>query len=206
MASRRSNQDSKEALIGRLMRAMRRSSAAGVLHGQAIARRVGVNSSDLECLDLILLNGKLATLDAQRPFAEAASIQAGRFTRVGSAGEVMAEQGPDTRVVDLGGRTAIPGLNDSHIHTSRGGLNYNLELRWEGLPSLADALRRLREQAQRTPPPQWVRVIGQVHFVPVQAPGKREQWLSAVILTPSEREPLSKLVEVVPPPPNPFVE
>src|SRR5215216_3398264 len=57
MASRKPNQDSKEALIGRLMLAMRRSSAAGVLHGQAIARKVGVNSSDLECLDLILLNG-----------------------------------------------------------------------------------------------------------------------------------------------------
>ena len=57
MASRKPNQDSKEALIGRLMLAMRRSSAAGVLHGQAIARRVGINSSDLECLDLILLNG-----------------------------------------------------------------------------------------------------------------------------------------------------
>jgi DNA-binding MarR family transcriptional regulator len=57
MATKKPSQEGKQALVGRLMPAMRRSSAAGVLHGQAIARKVGVNSSDLECLDLILLNG-----------------------------------------------------------------------------------------------------------------------------------------------------
>ena len=63
-------------------------------------------------------------------------------------------------VIDLHGHTAIPGLNDSHLHLIRGGLNYNPELRWEGVPSLADALRMLKEQALRTPNPQWVRVVG----------------------------------------------
>jgi len=51
-------------------------------------------------------------------------------------------------------------LIDSHSHPIRGGLYYNLELRWDGVPSLADGLRMLREQAQRTPPNQWVRVVG----------------------------------------------
>jgi predicted amidohydrolase YtcJ len=60
----------------------------------------------------------------------------------------------------LKGRQALPGLHDSHIHLIRGGLNYNLELRWDGVPSLTDALQMLREQAQRTPAPQWVRVVG----------------------------------------------
>jgi predicted amidohydrolase YtcJ len=73
---------------------------------------------------------------------------------------VLKLRGPKTQVIDLGGRRAIPGLNDSHIHIIRGGLSYNLELRWDGVPSLADALRMLREQARRTPPPQWVRVVG----------------------------------------------
>ena len=54
----------------------------------------------------------------------------------------------------------IPGLNDSHLHVIRGGLNFNMELRWDGVPSLADALRMLKEQAARTPAPQWVRVVG----------------------------------------------
>ena len=64
------------------------------------------------------------------------------------------------QVIDLKGRRVIPGLNDSHLHVIRGGLNYNMELRWDGVPSLADALRMLKEQAQRTPAPQWVRVVG----------------------------------------------
>jgi len=57
MVIKTSSQEGKQALAGRLMRALRRSSAAGVLHGQTVARRVGVNSSDLECLDLILMSG-----------------------------------------------------------------------------------------------------------------------------------------------------
>lgn len=67
---------------------------------------------------------------------------------------------PTSKVVDLNGRRVIPGLNDSHLHIIRGGLNYNMELRWEGVPSVADALRLLKEQADNTPAPQWVRVVG----------------------------------------------
>src|SRR5262249_13639512 len=72
----------------------------------------------------------------------------------------MALRGSNTEIIDLGGRTVIPGLNDSHMHPIRGGLNYNMELRWDGVPSLADALSMLKEQAERTPAPQWVRVVG----------------------------------------------
>ena len=110
--------------------------------------------------DVVLRNGRFATGDTLAGRAEAVAIRDGRFSAVGTEREVMAELGAGTRVIDLGGRVALPGLNDSHIHTIRGGLHFNLELRWDGVPSLADALRRLREQAQRTPPPQWVRVVG----------------------------------------------
>ena len=68
--------------------------------------------------------------------------------------------GPNTRVVDANKRRVIPGLIDSHMHIIRGGLNYNLELRWDGVRSLADAMRMLRAQVDRTPAPQWVRVVG----------------------------------------------
>ena len=111
-------------------------------------------------LDVILMNGRIATQDERRSFAQAVAIQDGRFASVGSNEQIMALRGAKTEVIDLGGRTVIPGLNDSHMHPIRGGLNYNMELRWDGVPSLADALRMLREQAQRTPPPQWVRVVG----------------------------------------------
>jgi predicted amidohydrolase YtcJ len=110
--------------------------------------------------DLILFKGRMVTLDERRPLASAVAISDGRFVAVGTDAEVIAYGGDKTQLIDLGGRTVIPGLNDSHMHPIRGGLNYNLELRWDGVPSLADALRMLREQAQRTPPPQWVRVVG----------------------------------------------
>jgi predicted amidohydrolase YtcJ len=110
--------------------------------------------------DLILHHGRFATQDERRSFAEAVAIKDGRFLAVGSDDDVLKLRGPDTRTIDLNGRTVIPGLNDSHLHIIRGGLNYNLELRWDGVPSLADGLRMLREQAARTPAPQWVRVVG----------------------------------------------
>lgn len=110
--------------------------------------------------DLILTRGRIATLDRARPEAEAIAIADGRVRAVGGAAEIMPLAGPETRVVELGGRRVVPGLNDSHAHLIRGGLYYNLELRWEGVPSLADALAMLKAQAERTPAPQWVRVVG----------------------------------------------
>lgn len=110
--------------------------------------------------DLILHHGRIATMDSSRAFVEAVAITDGRISAVGTDRDVLALRATATRVVDLNGRTAIPGLNDSHLHIIRGGLNYNLELRWDGVPSLPDGLRMLREQAARTPAPQWVRVVG----------------------------------------------
>ncbi|QKZ05251.1 amidohydrolase [Pseudomonas eucalypticola] len=110
--------------------------------------------------ELILFNGKFHTVDRQNPTASAVAIRDGRFVAVGSDAQAMAFRGDATRLIDLKGRTLIPGLNDSHLHLIRGGLNYNLELRWEGVPSVADALRMLKDQADRTPSPQWVRVVG----------------------------------------------
>ncbi|CAI0767329.1 N-substituted formamide deformylase precursor [Serratia quinivorans] len=109
---------------------------------------------------LIITNGKFHTVDREQPTAQAVAIRDGKFLAVGNENEVMQHAGPETQVIDLHGHTAVPGLNDSHLHLIRGGLNYNLELRWEGVPSLADALRMLKEQALRTPSPQWVRVVG----------------------------------------------
>src|SRR4051794_10303919 len=118
------------------------------------------NAAAAKSPDLILHNGRIATLDRQHPFVKAASVRDGKFLTTGDDKEVLAGKKGSTKVIDLNGRTIIPGLNDSHLHLIRGGLNYNMELRWDGVPSLADALRMLKEQARRTPPPQWVRVVG----------------------------------------------
>lgn len=109
---------------------------------------------------LILRNGQFATLDRQHPQATTVAISDGRFIAVGDDSEVMHFADGETQVVDLNRRRVIPGLIDSHLHFIRGGLNYNMELRWDGIPSLADAMRRLQAQVARTPAPQWVRIVG----------------------------------------------
>src|SRR2546422_6371089 len=109
--------------------------------------------------DSIIHNAKIAT-NGVPAFVEALAIKDGKIAAAGHADEILRQRGTETTVINANGRTVIPGLNDSHLHIIRGGLNYNLELRWDGVPSLSEALRMLREQAQRTPPPQWVRVVG----------------------------------------------
>ncbi|MBO9650671.1 MAG: amidohydrolase [Variovorax sp.] len=110
--------------------------------------------------DLILYNGRFTTLDRANPTASAVAIAEGRFIQVGGDREVLALAGPQTRRIDLGGRSVLPGLIDNHLHIIRGGLNFNLELRWDGVRSLADAMEMLRQQVAITPAPQWVRVVG----------------------------------------------
>jgi predicted amidohydrolase YtcJ len=107
----------------------------------------------------IYFNGKIAT-NAKPYFVEALAVSDGKIVAVGATADLRREHPEATEFIDLGGHTVIPGLNDSHLHVIRGGLHYNLELRWDGVPSLADAMRMLKEQALRTPAPQWVRVVG----------------------------------------------
>ncbi|WIW90642.1 amidohydrolase (plasmid) [Sphingobium sp. V4] len=110
--------------------------------------------------DLLITNARVTTLDRENPVAQAVAIRDGRFLAVGGEQEVRAVAAPDAQLIDAKGRRLIPGLIDSHIHVIRGGLNYNMELRWEGVPTLADAMAMLKRQAENTPPPQWVRVVG----------------------------------------------
>ncbi|GAB2866224.1 amidohydrolase [Pseudoduganella ginsengisoli] len=110
--------------------------------------------------DLILHNGRFTTLDRTNPTANAVAIRDGRFTDVGDARAILPLAGPATNIIDLQGRPVLPGLIDNHLHLIRGGLNYNMELRWDGVRSLADAMAMLRAQVAITPAPQWVRVVG----------------------------------------------
>ncbi len=111
-------------------------------------------------IDLLLFNGKITTLDNQKPEVSAIGLKNGAVAAIGTDEEVKKLTDNTTQQIDLKKRRVIPGLNDSHLHLIRGGLNYNMELRWDGVPSLAYAMEMLKEQVRRTPPPQWVRVIG----------------------------------------------
>ena len=110
-------------------------------------------------VDTIIHNAKIAT-NGVPSFVEAIAITGGKISAVGKDEEILRLREPGTQVINGERRTVIPGLNDSHMHPIRGGLNYNMELRWDGVASLADALRMLKVQAARTPAPQWVRVVG----------------------------------------------
>src|ERR1700741_4486715 len=125
--------------------------------------KVSANSSPKSSdslADLILHHGVITTLDRANPTARAVAIKDGRFLRLGSDADIVALAGPNTKVIDLRGRRALPGLCDNHTHVIRGGLNFNMELRWDGVKSLADAMGMLKRQVAVTPAPQWVRVVG----------------------------------------------
>jgi predicted amidohydrolase YtcJ len=110
--------------------------------------------------DLILTNGKIATMAKEGQFVQALAVKDGKVLATGSNAQVLKLKRDSTQVIDAGGRTVIPGLNDSHLHVIREGLNYNMELRWDGVTSLKRALQMLKEQAARTPDGEWVKVVG----------------------------------------------
>ena len=110
--------------------------------------------------DVIFHNGQITTLNKSQPRANAVAVKDGKFIAVGTDAEVLALAGSGTRKIDLQKRSVLPGLCDNHTHVIRGGLNYNLELRWDGVRSLADAMSMLKAQVANTPAPQWVRVVG----------------------------------------------
>jgi len=110
--------------------------------------------------DLILHRGLFTTLDRSNPTASAIAVKDGIFSAVGHERDIVPLAGARTRVIDLRGRRVLPGLIDNHLHIIRGGLNFNMELRWDGVRSLADAMAMLKRQVAVTPAPQWVRVVG----------------------------------------------
>ncbi|MGW4736019.1 amidohydrolase [Streptomyces shenzhenensis] len=113
-----------------------------------------------DAAELVVRNARIHTGDPNRPRAEALAVKDGVITVVGDDQDVAPHIGAATNVVDALGRRVIPGLNDAHLHVIRGGLNYVLELRWDGVRTLRQGLAMLRDQAARTPKGQWVRVVG----------------------------------------------
>lgn len=110
--------------------------------------------------DLIITNGKIITLNDQQSFAQAVAVSGNKILAVGTNKEILKLKTAGSVVIDAMGKTVIPGLYDSHLHVIRGGRFYNTELRWDGVKSLSRAMVMLKEQAERTPEGQWVRVVG----------------------------------------------
>ncbi len=124
------------------------------------AKQTEDGNDNADAADLIVHNANVAIMDADRNYAKAIAIKDGKVLQTGSSEEILQLKNEKTTVIDGKGKTLIPGLNDSHLHLTRGGRFYNAELRWDGVKSLKRALEMLKEQAARTPEGQWVRVIG----------------------------------------------
>ncbi|WP_212005719.1 amidohydrolase [Chitinophaga sp. HK235] len=109
--------------------------------------------------DLIVYNAKITTQIQSQPQASALAVKRGRIYAVGTDSEILSLKDNNTKLINANGRRLIPGLNDAHTHIlSERSFNYNV--RWEGVPTLQQALEMLSEQAKRTPEGQWVKVIG----------------------------------------------
>jgi hypothetical protein len=151
--------------------------------------------------DTVLLNGKIVTLDPAAPIAEALAVRDGKIVAIGRSADIRALAGSATRVVDLAGRTVIPGLIDSHMHAIRAALFYATEVNWIGTKSIAEAMERIKAAAQRAKPNQWIIVAGgwteqqfkekrrptQAELI-AAAPGKAvyiQLFYSAALLTPA---------------------
>jgi predicted amidohydrolase YtcJ len=116
-------------------------------------------TSSAQQADTILVNGKVLTVDAAFSIQEAIAVRDGRILAVGRSADVAKLAGPSTRRIDLGGRTVIPGLIDSHMHATRAALSFTTEVNWIGARSLADALERLRQAARGAKPGAWLIVV-----------------------------------------------
>jgi predicted amidohydrolase YtcJ len=121
---------------------------------------VGTVPARAQSADTVLLNGKIATVDGQFSIREAVAIRDGKVLEVGKTADIRKLAGPKTRVIDLGGRTVIPGLIDSHMHAIRAALSFATEVNWIGAPSLTEALGRIREAARTMKPGAWLIVAG----------------------------------------------
>ncbi len=133
---------------------------SGILPNLVFADSSGTAKPALSEPDMILLNGKIATVNGADSIEEALAISGNSISATGKSADIRTLAGSSTKIIDLGGKTVIPGLNDSHIHFVREGMHYHMEVRWDGVDSVEEALELLRQQARRTPKGQWVRVIG----------------------------------------------
>jgi predicted amidohydrolase YtcJ len=113
-----------------------------------------------QTVDTILFNGKVLTVDKDFSVQQALAIGSGKIIATGNSTEISKLAAGNTRMIDLGGRTVIPGLTDGHIHGIRAALTFGTEVHWIGTPSLKDALEKIRQAAREQKPGSWIVVAG----------------------------------------------
>ena len=110
--------------------------------------------------DLVLLNGKIVTVDDRFTIAQAVAIQGDHFVATGTSQQIGRLAGPNTRRIDLRGRTVIPGLIDNHMHLLRAASTWLRETRFDGVQSRKRAVELLRARVKAAGPGEWIYNIG----------------------------------------------
>ena len=107
-----------------------------------------------EGADLILINGKIITVDAKDSIAQAIAIREGKILAVGANEEIRKQAGKDTRIIDLHGRTATPGLIDTHCHFDETAILYDIDL--SNVKNISEAVELVRKKASEVQPGTWI--------------------------------------------------
>jgi predicted amidohydrolase YtcJ len=117
-------------------------------------------SACAQSADTILISGKILSADARFSTYSAAAVRDGRIAALGTDADIRKLAGEGTRTIDLGGRTVIPGLIDSHMHAIRAILSFSTEVNWIGAHSLKEALGRITDASRSMQPGSWLIVAG----------------------------------------------
>jgi len=144
-----------------------------------------VTPAHAQVADTILVDGRIITLDSKSTVAQAVAIDDGKIIAIGSSEDMKKHADQRTKIIDLGGRTVVPGLIDSHIHALRAGLTYSVELSWIGVPSLAKGLELVREAARSSRPDAWIKIGG--GWTELQFPEKRGPTVEELAAAAPER-------------------
>jgi len=126
----------------------------------ALALAAAIGSASAETADTVLFNGKILTVDRDFSVREAIAIAHGRVLATGTTADMKKLADDKTGLIDLGGRTIIPGLTDGHIHGIRAALTFGAEVNWIGVPTLKDALDKIREAAKTQLHGSWIVIAG----------------------------------------------
>jgi len=126
----------------------------------ALVGAVFTATASAQTADLVLVNGKVVTVDAKESVVEALAVRDGRIVATGTSAAMRKLAASNARTIDLQGRTVIPGLIDSHLHAIRAALSFSTEVNWIGAKSIEEALGRIRKAAQTKPRGSWLIVAG----------------------------------------------
>jgi predicted amidohydrolase YtcJ len=140
---------------------LRSTSSRAVLTGTALAcAALGLLHAQQPGVDTILTNGKIITVDGRFSIAQAVAVRGDRIVAVGTNQDVTRLAGPNTRRIDLRGKSVVPGFIDNHAHFQEEGAYWTQELRFDGVDSRKQALEMIRAKAKATGSGKWVYNLG----------------------------------------------